>query len=281
MTRNPALIALAGLLALSLHIGTAIAHDRPAPPGDVRAPSAASILATIPAHTSTPTTDRYMGIRGRETQWAIVNLAQLARQPAFDQPVKPVVMPYLSIPGDLPVTRSTGVPARPAPAVASGPLPAPLSPAPATSFLALADNNTAIPPDTHGAVGPNHLMVTLNTQVRMQDRSGGTLLTATLNQFWNAVGGGSGAFDPKVLYDPYAGRWIFVTCDDARGATSALLVGASQTSDPTGGWYLNRIDGDPDNLAWVDYPSLGFNANWIVVQVNMFNISNCSLAKSG
>src|SRR5688572_29639458 len=39
------------------------------------------------------------------------------------------------------------------------------SPAPTVSFQALPDNNTSIPPDTHGAVGPNHVMTVLNTQV--------------------------------------------------------------------------------------------------------------------
>src|SRR5215208_1995527 len=38
-----------------------------------------------------------------------------------------------------------------------------VSPALASSFLALDDDNTRIPSDTHGTVGPNHLMVALNS----------------------------------------------------------------------------------------------------------------------
>src|SRR5438552_16008539 len=39
--------------------------------------------------------------------------------------------------------------------------PQPRSPTLSASFLALLDDGTAIPPDTQGTVGPNHLMVTL------------------------------------------------------------------------------------------------------------------------
>src|SRR5207245_8373711 len=75
-----------------------------------------------------------------------------------------------------------------------------------SSFQALNDNNTAIPPDTHGAVGPNHLMVTLNSQVQIQNRSGGTISTVSLDSFWGPVRDlSSYVFDPKVLYDPFSG----------------------------------------------------------------------------
>src|SRR6185295_19102107 len=36
-----------------------------------------------------------------------------------------------------------------------------LSPPPSDGFLALADNHDTYPPDTHGAAGPNHLVVAL------------------------------------------------------------------------------------------------------------------------
>src|SRR5207244_1963433 len=48
-------------------------------------------------------------------------------------------------------------------------------------------------------------------------------------------------------------------------------------SDPTGNWYLFSIDADPANVAWADYPSIGFNKDWIVVTVNMFPLSTIAL----
>jgi hypothetical protein len=149
----------------------------------------------------------------------------------------------------------------------------PLAPSPglAGGFIGLLDPNTVIPPDTHGAVGPSHLMVSLNSQVRFQNRSGAQLAAPiTLDTFWSAVDGGGGTFDPRTLYDPFANRWISVACDDPQSASSAILVGASLTGDPTGSWYQFRINSDPG--VWADFPSVGFNGKWVVVQLNMFTI---------
>src|SRR3972149_1570527 len=64
-----------------------------------------------------------------------------------------------------------------------------------TSFAALGDNNTNIPPDTHGAAGPGHLMTMLNTQVRIQSLAGGIISTSSLNSFWSPTCA-SDIFDP-------------------------------------------------------------------------------------
>jgi len=56
------------------------------------------------------------------------------------------------------------------------------------NFPGLGDNNTSIPPDVGGAAGPNHLMVTLNTQVRVQDKSGVTISTVGLDAFFSSLG---------------------------------------------------------------------------------------------
>ncbi len=147
------------------------------------------------------------------------------------------------------------------------------SPSPIANFNGLNDNNTSIPPDVNGAVGPNHVMTTLNTQVRIADRNGVVLSTVTLNAFWASLGGVSGAYDPKVLYDHFSNRWIIVSSCNSQSNTSSTLLGASQTSDPTGAWTLYKVDVDATNQKWVDYPSIGFNDKWIVVQMNLFAMS--------
>ncbi len=148
------------------------------------------------------------------------------------------------------------------------------SPTTTQSFQALGDNGGSIPPDTHGAAGPNHLMTVLNTQVRIQSKTGTTISTVSLNGFWSAVASAGGVFDPKILYDQYAGRWIFTACVDRRSANSGVLLGISQTSDPTGNWFLYRAVADSNGIDWADYPSFGFNKDWVVVSVNMFANTN-------
>jgi len=176
-------------------------------------------------------------------------------------------------PADLPRPLPPGARAPRAPA-AVGALPLGPSPSITESFLALPDVNTAIPPDTDGAVGPGHLMVTLNTQVRIQNRDGSLAVAdRSLNGFWSAVNGGSGAFDPHTFYDPYANRFVTLACDDPRAASSAILIGTSRTADPTGTWDLHRVDVDATDTLWADFPSVGFNNQWVVVQVNMFTFA--------
>lgn len=147
---------------------------------------------------------------------------------------------------------------------------------PCNNFRALDDDGNSFPPDVNGAVGFDHLMATMNTQVRIQNKQGGEVNTTSLTGFWNGLGGHTDIFDPKITYDPYDKRWFFVCCATRQAAGSALLLGVSETPDPTGGWTTYTIDADPADLYWFDYPSLGFNKNWITVGGYMFDLPNMS-----
>lgn len=153
------------------------------------------------------------------------------------------------------------------------------SPAALASFEALGDNGTVIPPDTDGAVGPHHLIVAVNSQVVIEDRAGTTLKAVTIAGFWSNLGV-TDAFDPHVLYDPYGQRWIFSAAAGESSANAAILIGVSQTSDPTGEWNLYRVTVDPSGANWGDYPTLGFNKSWIVLQANLFAVSGGTFTKS-
>jgi hypothetical protein len=147
----------------------------------------------------------------------------------------------------------------------------PVSPAPLHNFAGLNDNGNGIPPDIGCATGPNHVMEVLNTQVRIMTRYGTTISTVSLTSFWGSLG--SGVFDPKIYFDPVGDRWIFITISNAQNANSNVLLGVSQTTDPTGSWNLYSIDADAGNTNWLDYPSVGFNSKWITVMGNMYSIS--------
>ena len=145
-----------------------------------------------------------------------------------------------------------------------------------SGFLGLADNFTAIPPDTMGAVGPNHVVTMLNTQLMIQSRTGvaRTGYPISFEQFWSPLGpfpGSSAPFDPRISYDAADDRWIAAAASGGDSSSSALLVAASQTGDPAGIWNYYKVNVGAANL-WGDFPTLGFNANWVVVSMNMFQI---------
>jgi hypothetical protein len=60
-------------------------------------------------------------------------------------------------------------------------------PVEAQNFPAIAPG-TSMPPDTNGAVGPNHLLVATNGTVRIQDRAGTVLSSVNLLSFWSGLG---------------------------------------------------------------------------------------------
>lgn len=144
------------------------------------------------------------------------------------------------------------------------------SPLPDADFMGLDDNNSSIPPDVHGAAGPDHLMVTLNTQTRIMDKEGNAISTVSTGSFWYPMPGAGDTFDPKIIFDPYENRWILVMPSSSNVQSSALFVAVSESADPTGTWYFYSFDADPDNEAWFDYPTYGFNNKWITVSGNMF-----------
>ena len=125
-------------------------------------------------------------------------------------------------------------------------------------FPGLGDNQTAIPPDTGGAVGPAHLVVALNSRIEIQNSRGTLISSVSLLGFWSSLGVGS-VTDPRVIYDPYGQRWVIVTAADPETTASAVLIGVSHNSDPTAGWNLYRVPVDPAGLRWGDFPTLGFS----------------------
>ncbi|MEE9294680.1 MAG: DUF4215 domain-containing protein, partial [Phycisphaerae bacterium] len=158
-----------------------------------------------------------------------------------------------------------------------------------TSFAGTIDDGTVIPPDTHGAVGPRHVVEILNSGFTIYDRGGGVVAPQiTLQAFWAALGVAPGQpasipFDPKIFYDQYEDRWIVVADGNpnARDGTtnSWLLVGISQTNSPTGAWNLfgilsSILDVNADHRNdWCDYPGVGLDPNNLIVSKNMFTVA--------
>ena len=224
--------------------------------------------STVPALAQQATA----GIRHAADRQSVVNFTELAQRRVLAPASAATVFTEKPRPGSLlgrQLTTATPAKSPSSNALVAATAATQSSLPPTASFLAIFDNNTTIPPDTMGAVGPNHIMTTLNSQVRIQDRSGVVISTVDLNSFWSSLGPFD-TFDPRVAYDLFGGRWIFSAAADSDLPTAAVLVGVSATSDPTGTWYLFAVDVDPNDNNWADFDALGFNKNWIVVTANIF-----------
>jgi len=175
-------------------------------------------------------------------------------------------------------------PALAAPFLASSP--APSAPVLDSSFAGLGNpprsEGDLIPPDTMGAVGPNHLVSLLNSDFGVFNKTtGAVLIKIPLRSFWVSLGTAAGEpahfpFDTKVLYDPSSDRFFAVTLGGTNSPDSWILVAVSSTSDPTGAWSQWAIDADRDNDAqqfdnWADFPGVGLDGNNLYVSANMFS----------
>jgi hypothetical protein len=119
------------------------------------------------------------------------------------------------------------------------------------------DGNPAVgflPPDTVGAVGPNHYIQAVNNVFSIYDRLGNLLAgPSAINSLWTGFGGPCESLnsgDPIVMYDHLADRWII--SQFTLPSANHQCVAVSRTPDPvSGGWYLYDFTTPPN-----DYPKI-------------------------
>jgi len=142
------------------------------------------------------------------------------------------------------------------------------------------------PPDPSVAVGPNHVLVTVNMAIAWYDKeTGAEQFGAYLDStgspgFFEDIGAGTFTFDPKCFYDPHAERFIVLALehyDDTDESWITLAV--SDDADPNGIWHKYRtwsIVQNGSETHWVDYPGFGFDDEAYYITGNLFGQGNGS-----
>lgn len=149
------------------------------------------------------------------------------------------------------------------------------TPSPTTNFAGISATGW-IPPDCTMTIGPSHVLLSVNSTVAIYAKSGGAaLLQRTLTVWFSNVIQGATIFDPKVLYDQHAGRWVLLAVAVAQNPNrSAYLLSVSTSSDPLGQWRnysLNAmVNGTSTTNNWADYPSLGVDSHALYITSNQF-----------
>ena len=112
-------------------------------------------------------------------------------------------------------------------------------PAPILNFEGISFTGV-VPPDTVGAVGPNHYIQSVNgpgsSRFVIFDKAGNIVVgPLEMSSLWAGGACKSGAGDPIVLYDRLADRWLL---SEFAGVGNHLCVSISKTPDPvSGGWF--------------------------------------------
>lgn len=164
-------------------------------------------------------------------------------------------------------------------------------------------DTTFRPPDTMGAVGPDHIVEMINGRYEIYDKITATVLESrTLNSFWVNVAGLtipanscqadntcsiSGAdcsvnacannftFDPRIVYDFRTDKWYAISVDAALGGDNDFYLARSDTNDPTGNWEGVKFDSDTVGpQEFHDYPTFSVDADAVSTCTQDFDSGN-------
>jgi len=151
------------------------------------------------------------------------------------------------------------------------------------SFLGANSGETsAFPPDTMGAAGPTQFLVGVNGRIRTFAKASGSadgVLDADMTAFFNSVRQGQPVAYPRVRYDRLAGVWIVTVMNfNVTPASNRILIAVSSSGTITAGttWTYFSFQHDLDAPAgdtglFLDYPSLGVDANGLTIGANIFD----------
>ena len=138
------------------------------------------------------------------------------------------------------------------------------------------------PPDPTLAVSPTHVVVTVNMDIAFYTRAGVQQFRVNLGSpgspgFFEPLGAGSFTFDPKVIYDAAAGRFVVIVLETYGTTESWIDIAVSDDSDPNGVWYKYRTDAVLNigtNNCWWDFPGIGYDQNAYYVTGNLFSLTS-------
>ena len=132
------------------------------------------------------------------------------------------------------------------------------------------NSGSIFPLDNHVAVSAaGQLVSVVNFNFSIFDREGEELSNRGLFDFTASLADFEFKYDPKVIYDSFADRFVMVMASGFSCRNSSLIVAFSQTNDATGSWNLYQIDGCPlEDGTWSDYPMISYTENKLILTAN-------------
>ena len=149
------------------------------------------------------------------------------------------------------------------------------TPAPLNDFPGMDQTQGFYPPDTHGAVGPNHYIQVVNVKFRVFNKNGTPAdVERNTNVLWSTMGGACASDndgDAIFLYDEAAGRWLLTQF--AVTSAEVVCLAISQTGDPLGSYYLYSLTTQrfPDYFKFGVWPDPTYNAYYMTTNSGFAN----------
>lgn len=134
-----------------------------------------------------------------------------------------------------------------------------------------ANVSSSTPNDNDVAMADTNVISVINSNIRFLTTEGELHDIMSLSNLASPLGLQSSKFDPKVVYDPNADRYVMVFLNGSAHQTSMIVVAFSRTSDPLGVWNVYALPGNPlDNDTWSDYPVIGISQDELFIGINTY-----------
>lgn len=225
--------------------------------------SAGLLTAVLGYMTSTGALANTAQVRGPDRQLSVT----ISKGPGASSPEQPRVVPLRhQQPSRSAITQGptqTTTPTAHAPKVAVS-----------TNQPGLAASNVT-PSDSTGAIGPNHYIEAVNSQLGLFNRNLNQLASADLGAFIGLIPGNFPT-DPEIQWDQQGGRWLYAALEFSTTPplTTTLDFGWSKSGDPPA-LTLNNIDWCNFHISTGalihDFPRLGHDANFLLIGTNAFD----------
>lgn len=132
--------------------------------------------------------------------------------------------------------------------------------------------SASTPTDNDIAISDSGIIVSvINTNILVYNTKTSTASPVkSLSAFTTPVNNRHQEFDPKVMYDPKADKFVLMCPVGFVDSTSKIIVGFSQTNDPNGNWNLYTLPGNPlNNNLWSDYPMISMTEKELFLSINL------------
>lgn len=132
--------------------------------------------------------------------------------------------------------------------------------------------NNFVPNDNDMAISNSGIVSSVtNTTIWSTNLNTGIVYGSyNLHSIMLALGLQNEEFDPKIMYDPLANRFILVCLNGFLDSTSHVVVGFSQTDSTTGAWNFYALPGNPlNNNLWTDFPMMAMTEHEVFITGNL------------
>lgn len=142
--------------------------------------------------------------------------------------------------------------------------------APLVSRGFMANVTQGTPNDNDVAISNGGFVIScVNTNMNIYNDTGRLIMGKMLNVLGQKLGTLNRTYDPRVIYDPEADRFIVVFLQGSSSADTRIIIAFSASNDPTKNWNLYQVPGNiTGDSSWSDYPIIALSKSELFVTVN-------------